>query len=97
MKVSVSTSILKSKNSIIKSSLDEFDTDIKNLSNMVNEMSINWNGSDYTQFKDKILSLVDELNSLKTSIKSYSGYIDCYVEAEEKLDDGYASTKISLK
>lgn len=97
MYVSVNTVTLKRKTSEIHSSLVTSFSLISNVKNKVDEITSIWQGMDNDLFTSKMMDFTDELKKLNASMHTYKVFVEGYVEAVTKLDEGYGSKKVDLK
>lgn len=89
MKVKINTTNIKSQVKNIYEYIDEYDFLIKEFAVKIEEMSYNWIGSDFDNFKEKIYTFISELLKTKKSITSYNDLLNNYITEISSLNDKY--------
>ena len=77
--------------------VDNINTELVNITNIINDIGNAWVGKDFDNFKLKMQDFIRDLDEIRKVLITYNFYLEGYVLASEELDSIYGNKKITLK
>lgn len=96
MYVSANLEMIRAQIASCETYIEDLKEEVRNIESIVSVMNSAWQGADYDQFKEKMVSFINEIKCFIDQLQSYKSYATGYVDTYELLENVYNDKNILL-